>query len=292
MSAPPEAPDVRTATRDAMAAVLDAGLRPRGPAVHLPRLFARVFVAGASAVNELVGDDDVERLIEEVSCALPDVGFDWGDALYDGFPEELDEVEDRLRDCIEYGDGGLDSVLGEFLEEPRWVGGVSPNPYSRMACCVRVLAITWNGAVWFFERGDLDGMDQNWAEYAYTVGDDSGEAIALSEVAERWAGGDLCDHPDPMVRDSARRAYMDSRFEKPWNSDTSGWDDLIAGSADALVEEYGEALAEALETTPEEAERLVRSIKAYGPGDDPDLDNTEAALELWWLTDNWSSWWG
>jgi hypothetical protein len=215
-----------------------------------------------------------------------------GDALYDGFPEDLDELEDTLRDSIEYGGYGLDFILEEFLGAPRWVGGVSPNPYSRMACSVRVLAITWNGAVWFFEQGDLDGMDQNWAAYAYSAWDDRGETIALSDVAERWAGGDLCDHPDAMVRSAARRAYMESRFEPPWDSDTSGWDALIAASADALVEEYGEPLAAALETTPEEAERLIRSIKAHGPGDDPATDNTEAALELWWLTDNWSRWWG
>jgi hypothetical protein len=292
MGASLEHEDLRKAARGAMTGVLDDELQPDGGPVDLPEMFAKVVMAGAAAIEELIGDGDSDRLVEEILCALPDVGFDWADALADGFPEELDELEDEVRASIEYGDGVLDSVLGEFLEAPIWVGGVSPNPYSRMACCINVLSITWNGAVWFFERGDMDGMDQNWAEYAYTVGDEDGEAAALIDVAERWAGGELCDHRDPAVRRAARRAYLAGRFEAPWDSPASGWDDLIADSADTLVSSHGQDLAQALDTTPDAAERLIRSIKEHGPGNDPDLDNSPAALELWWLTGNWDTWWG
>ena len=90
----------------------------------------------------------------------------------------------------------LASLFDDFVGAP-WVGGVRPNPYSRMSCSLEVLAITWKNAVWFFERGDMDGMDQYWANFAYAVGDDIGRSFALIDIAQSWAGGDLCDHPHP-----------------------------------------------------------------------------------------------
>src|SRR5919198_1234965 len=132
----------RTAAVEAMTLVLDAELQPEGKPVGLAGMFARALIAGAVAVKGLVGDDDVDELVEEVSAALPDVGF---------------------------------------------------------------------------ERGDMDGMDQYWAHYAYAVGDELAKQSALIDIAESWAGGELCDHPDPVVRSAARRAYIDGRFEAPWN---------------------------------------------------------------------------
>ena len=282
----------KAAAEAAMTRVLDAELRPDGKPVDLAGLFARAVLTGACAVKGSVGDTDTDELVELVSAALPDVGFDWDDALAEGFPDDLEALEEDLQEVIRYEDRVLDSLLDENVGTPQWVGGVSPNPYSRMACSLRVLAITWKDAVWFFETGDFDGMDQYYAQYAYTVGDEFGEQSALIDIARSWAGGELCDHPDPEVRSAARRAYLDAKFEAPWHDEGSGWAELIADDADDLVWSYGQELASAMDITAEQAERLIRSVRTFGPGEDPDVDNTAAALELWWQTDNWTTWWG
>lgn len=47
---------------------------------------------------------------------------------------------------------------------------------------------------------------------------------------------------------------------------------------------------EALGVTRGEAERIIDSIRAHGPGGDPVLDTTEAAHELWWSSGHWDEW--
>ncbi|MGH2651479.1 MAG: hypothetical protein ACRDHK_09755 [Actinomycetota bacterium] len=81
----------------------------------------------------------------------------------------------------------------------------------------------------------------------------------------------------------------------PWHlPEQSGWDDHVPcfdpddeefeDTLAGFVHEWCHPLARALDVGVEESERLLRSIVIHGVGEDPAVDTTAAALELWWLT--------